>query len=93
MTVALTTTLALLVAPLGQHGDDLPTPSDLAVLADQVAPSLVVVEYTVRPDKGELPPADWTTRANWLASFGPRTCTVFWIATCLGTWSTPTTSP
>jgi len=56
---ALPFTLAAMIAPAPcLAGDDEgPGASDLARLAETVAPSLVVVEYTLRYDKGDAPEA------------------------------------
>ena len=41
-----------------------PAPADYAHVADKLAPSLVRVEYTLKPDKGEDPTANGYTRAS-----------------------------
>ncbi len=49
-------------APLAMAGneEDKPTAAELARLAEHLADSFVVVEYTIRSDKGETPDSDWS---------------------------------
>lgn len=62
------------VVPLAVADDqeDRPAAAELAKLAEQLADSFVIVEYTVRSDKGETPGSNWTgfTRISTGPSFG-----------------------
>jgi hypothetical protein len=63
LVVALSAALTLAATSFGQQGEDAPKPSDLAALGEALASSLVVVEYTVQPDNGELPDMNWSARS------------------------------
>ena len=56
--------IAATIAPISfapaDDEDDRPSPTELAKLADQLADSFVVVEYTIKSEKGETPGTDWS---------------------------------